>query len=293
MPLDYLSYTIRPGKYPEKMLPLHDAFDLQVPIEPFHGRYNKAYRLVCGGVFTYNDQREDIYPLVVLSGEPLGEIRAMGFDDDSLVNDVWIKTTGGLSGNITRADFCLDTDDKKSQVIDFKRAWDNGKIKTRCRTADYIDRTERPSQGVKKKPAETFYLGSKESDRMLRVYDKASELKLLNQILNRVELQTRNDCARALVKDSCLHGADVAGKAHIRKFCQVDIPWFNRLLRGENIAVSKIPRKEPKFRRWLNGQVKSAIMNNMDEHREFIQHWLYTMTVLATQEKAPYPDIDD
>ncbi len=274
---DWFTYTTKRQKWHEQMLPQNDGFDTVGRTKTFNGRYKTAHRLRNGGIFAYDDNRPSMGAICQLTGENLATMRSEGFSDDALVNAAWVTVAGRGTGNITRIDYAIDSIHKDAHPNTVYDAWQNGEIKSRLQSVERIETSRKNKETGKPDVAGTVYLGSWKSERFLRVYDKAKELKLLNEILIRVELQTRRDKARSLAIDSCKHGVEVAGRATIRSIAQTDIEWFNKALSGEDINLTTLPKKPSKFAWWLDTQVKSAMHNHKDDELDFIRYWLAKM----------------
>jgi len=124
---------------------------------------------------------------------------------------------------------------------------------------------------------QTFYFGSPRSERRIRVYDKAREMKILNEAWTRVELQTRKPRASVLVAAMSEYGIPDAGDTALNAFVDFRcIPAFAQAMTTETIPIDAIPRKTPAWQYWMEQQVLKSIEQHAHEPQdnEFLQQWL-------------------
>lgn len=124
----------------------------------------------------------------------------------------------------------------------------------------------------------TCYYGAKKSDKLIRVYDKASEMKLLNEAWVRVEYQTRKKIAEAFRNDMETDGMIAAGDAAIKRLLDFRVClWWSQAIDGETSDHTRVPRKVDAWKVWLDTQVMPAITRRADEseaNREWLKDWL-------------------
>lgn len=271
--LDYLSIMYpypsqgSTGKYVR--LPVPD--DLFTVVDTGSGikNWRQSATMSPGGRFYWNDAEADKGCYVVLAGDDLALIRArLRLSDGELLDRLAFNAT-----NFTRADFCINI--TAGSAIDTRKEFEAGRKKTRVRSAWEPDHFAGGN-------GKTIYFGSSNSDKLLRVYDKARELKLFADIvLTRIELQTRYDVADSFVRAMRKNTVVDVGKTAIRKFC--DFPklgWYQDALSGaQDVPMQLIPRKETDFMRWLNEQVGPAIKKRVEkgESTPEIRDWLHAM----------------
>ncbi len=271
--LDYLSIMY---PYPERG-PKSIFARLPVPEDMFtigeieHGvkNWRQSAAMLPGGRFYWNEGDKGKGSLAVFAGDDLALIRGrLKVTDDELLSRLSFAAT-----NVTRVDFCINI--TAGDVLDTRREFEAGRKKSRVRTAwepDYF----------KGGNGRTIYFGSKTSEKMLRVYDKARELKLLaDVVLNRIEIQVRDKPADRLAKVMQKTTVMDAGKTAIRKF--VDFPgleWYQDALSGaQDVAMQLTPRDESDFMTWLNEQVGPSIVKRIrrGQHTPEIRDWLHSL----------------
>lgn len=267
--LDYLSITF---PYPDKTR--SGAHRLPLPLDWFevgqrvHGikHWRQSAEILPAGRFYWNDGEKSAGSYAVFTGEDLALLRARTklSDQHVLPRLLWNAKT------VTRLDFCVNID--AGAVGDTRKEWDRGRAKTRVRKAWEPDVFAGGN-------GRTIYYGSEQSDKFLRVYDKARELKLAADVLlNRLELQTRHSVADRLSSAMLKHGITRAGKSAIRQ--HIDFPklkWYQDALSGvEDLELQLTPAKQHKFMAWLNEQVLPGIAKRAhdSELRKQIADWL-------------------
>ncbi len=269
--LDYLAvmypYPERTPKEGFPRLPVpQDIFDVG-SIEHGVKNWKTCVPMHPGGRFYWNDGERTLGSYAVFAGDDLALIRAR----TRLTDDELLERLAFNASNFTRVDFCINI--TSGDVKETRREFEAGRRKTRVRTAwepDYF-------AGGR---GRTIYFGSKDSKKMLRVYDKARELKLAaDVILNRIELQATKGAGNALAKKMLAVTVKDTGKTAIRDF--IDFPeleWYQDALSGaQDVAMQLTPAKEADFMKWLNESVGPSIKKRIDagQHTEEIRDWLH------------------
>lgn len=144
--------------------------------------YHKCEYLINGGRVAWSDDRKEIH-----------------FDLNSKSLNYYFKNIGEIAklsnfiisknGNVSRVDFFIDAKEKHfvpMKVIE--RAVRNKEYVSRAKTKDIY------SKGG------TVYVGSFESRKLLRIYDKARQLKLKDREITRFEMTHRDRYAKEFCK---------------------------------------------------------------------------------------------
>jgi hypothetical protein len=159
------------------------------------------------------------------------------------------------TGRITRLDIAIDA----HALFDFRMFFEAaraGELKTRSRKASIID----SDTGT------TVYIGSRSSEKMLRVYDKAAESGEGGE-WTRIELELKGSEANSTGQYLCKHGlANIP--AIIRAFC--DWPTSERWLEiFASIPVVSVPKEEKVTDRdkWFRDQVRPALLAEIRQGR--------------------------
>ena len=192
---------------------------------------------------------------LILSGEPLAKARERGCTDDLLMGHI-----KALTPKFSRVDVALNLHDSYFTAGTMERWYKAGKIATKARGGKRIYGLGKMDNGL--------YIGSRRSERMLRVYDKAAEQKLADTSWVRVELECHGQQARKLafaLADN-LNPRAVINLA-INNFCapppRTDLAFA---LADRDATIEPVVRKEPAFIKWLRTQVAPAMVRYEQEH---------------------------
>lgn len=226
---------------------MNDLFKLQ----NFTGgvkHYRAGARLYPAGTVYYNNAHDEKPGLLVLGGTDLAILRDTLKMSDRELLAIFMRA----ATSFTRIDYCVNIDaGHPSELIE---QWHDGNKEGRVKTVQRFD-SHSGDGGY------TVYVGSRQSDKLLRVYDKAAELKKLGDfVLTRIELQTRKKVAHRMAKAMARDGIKEVGKQVIRDFVNFpDLAWWNDALDGDTVDVQLTPAKETSYERWLLEQVLPSI----------------------------------
>lgn len=146
---------------------------------------------------------------------------------------------------ITRLDFAIDV--FGSFDLDaLQQCVEQGRAKTHIRTTSRVrSKTDNDLAG------DTLYLGSRQSGRMVRVYDKGLETGGNSGMWARIELEAKHPHATALLRNMLEYGIAEAGSRAIADLLVTDVGWFeNAVNADESLSLSQIPRKQTDFEKW-------------------------------------------
>lgn len=168
---------------------------------------------------------------VVYSGRTL-----QTYDWESLLVDAFI-----LDGQVTRIDIALDVMDSPIDILELYRHMKEGRCITQSKKYSYIEGNT----------GQTLYVGSRQSERMLRVYDKAAEQGSTGQWV-RFELEVKGAKARQIAHYVSIEGSG-AIPALIADFATfVDYQWPDgNPFEAEAINLPSIKGKETDTAKWL------------------------------------------
>lgn len=141
--------------------------------------YSDGVRLPGDGAWIcWNPSRPDMGVCVNLPGETLP---LLPFDPKSLI--AWAYSMGG---HFTRLDVAVDTD--QVHISDVRAAVERGDLVSRSQTQEYY--------GNFKTDAFTIYVGSRMSERFVRIYNKAAEQKVEGDVTwTRCEVEFKSEQA--------------------------------------------------------------------------------------------------
>jgi hypothetical protein len=172
-----------------------------------------------------------------------------------------LRNALAMGANVTRIDIAIDTP-RWLDLEGYKDALDRGEAETRARDWNLI--TGRTGQ--------TLYVGSRTSEKFLRIYNKAAEQRVEGSWY-RIELECKGDVARGVALHVDGNGYDYFGDI-IRGFCH----WPN-IYCWENVTASPtllegIPRPEKRrdtFAWLMKSVVPSVAKLLIDDHEKFVQ----------------------
>lgn len=288
MHLDFITFSLPYNERFHVGLPKHDAFifNEKNPVRPLP-RYKQAWRLSCGGIYCVPDAEHASQKRIIqMTGRDCQKAREMGLDDDLLLH-----LAQNEHATMTRIDCAFDTQEKTAKVQDFITAYESGKMKTKVRTMEVTKKI-----GRKGEPANSAYLGTRQSDAQLVVYDKAKQLKLLQTVWIRVEYRAYKNSAWRLAKDALEHGIDLVARQRIRTMQRSKIKWLNSMIDGEDIDLTMREQQE-NFWWWAENQVRGGFDNRSasypherDQLREYLQERL---AVIDRHENMAELDMDE
>lgn len=180
-----------------------------------------------------NPSRPDMKCSIQFSGQGLARLRSLGWTDDKLLRLY-------PDGKVSRIDIAIDTDNPQASPRDLIASQENGTLKTVAKSFQKVI-SEGEDTGT------TFYIGSKSSDRRVRVYDKSAQLKLLAAFVTRIELTAKAERANAIASNAIINGVVPAGKAEIRSIVpDSGVDWFEDIINTDAANFSSLIERKPK-----------------------------------------------
>jgi hypothetical protein len=178
----------------------------------------------------------------------------------------------------SRMDYALDLYDAPVTISDIYDQLKDGRISCPSKNVTLIQSGNGLYEG------KTIYVGSRQSERYLRIYDKGVEQNsAVSGQWIRIELEVKGKRVHdgfEAIKRSSVEGASAA---QLLGYITTQQQWFTDAVAGHYaVPASIISRPITNRRRWLLGQVATAIKNEMMEDDQF---W----TVLASVVSAPEP----
>ena len=243
--LDWLTVTF-PLDFDEKVL---EAY-----MGAFHnvgtGAHGYARRATTSlGAILQADGAPGMGKSLTLPGKTLESLRAI-LDTDRPVLDLLVSGKGRAS----RVDFALNIHESTLTIADLWEQYITGLVYTKARGNEAIS--------TKDGGIHAFYIGSRKSDKFMRVYDKALEQHLDGVAWLRLELECRRLVARTYV------GAMVEQKLlrpfinrAIGDFCSFSASQvFREAIADDKAELPQIQRTIPAFWQWLERQVIPAMV---------------------------------
>ena len=196
---------------------------------------------------------------VLMTGEDLRAVLTIPFPHDALVRWCVAKAK-----KIARLDFALDVFDPQANPTDVLHMWKRGDVGTPARYVELRSSyTSTREGGVIEAP--TVYVGAPDSDRRIRVYDKAKE-KGVPGPWTRIEIQMRDARAWSLARSCATYGIERAGLTAIRDFVTIkSLGWWSRATTGTPVYIEPVGRAETNTDKWLREVCLPAIEKRAKE----------------------------
>lgn len=268
--LDYLTVSFDWVEAPEKLIPpVYHAFRVETDA-PALPNYAKGFKLACGGYINLSDTTNELQgSRLDLPGQALAYLREQsGMVDEAQLIMFLGKT--GLIKRSTRVDYCFNIKGGGSARHILQHTA-KGLIDTRfspefCGIVKHGTPDERG--GISPHGA-TVEFGSEKAEQRIAIYDKAADLKLLDQAWLRVELRTRKPVSTTFTSDAAKYGFPDAARSRLAKLLRFHkLAWWEKMMEGDNCPVGETPRKPDRFWWWVDNQVFGGFKNRKKLHPE-------------------------
>lgn len=242
---DWISYTLPQlhSGYLLKLLPLGKP--LENVKSPAKFGYNICVRYETGAAVMWHDKREEMGVHVILSGSCLRELALAGADVTKCLRELH-----RLGGRCSRIDLAIDV---KNTMLDLTDLCKPNRLPYKGK-----GHTPKFTQVGDQEDGWTIYVGSRSSDKFLRIYDKAKEVGDDSVAWVRIELECKGKIAHWLgdtLPSMELQESYVLASNLIRTIVDFNSGTWQAALSSEKIELS-IPKKTE--RDTLNWLVKSC-----------------------------------
>lgn len=212
--IDWLSYTVpydrpNPAKIARKaMLPVPD-FRLKSHHGEGLGSYNTVLETACGALVAWHCEHPEFKVFASMSGSVL-----TGLIERGIFGRMLIEHALNRRAKFSRIDIAIDCLNMGAKVGDIKREFEAGEAITRAQRGHDTRgiRHDKPDHA-----GQTLYVGSTQSERWLRVYDKAAEQEVDHDWI-RIELVSKKALAHLLAEAIGREGVPNAGRQAVRQF---------------------------------------------------------------------------
>lgn len=208
---------------------------------PSRRPYNQAASV--GDVRLYwHDEHEEFKVMAVIDGQSLSKLRSRNIGDEDLQN--WINRHGG---KITRVDFAIDIFDAEAFAPDVFYAWECDQLATPSKSVNLFLNGKKGTDGA------TVYIGSRQSERMVRVYDKGSQ-QGTKLDWTRVEVELKGARAEQVLNATRGLPPKALGLSILAEIVEwSDVSWLENLWLDEyeEIDIDKIGRPETNTEKWV------------------------------------------
>lgn len=231
------------------------------PMKPYHDAKENRYMSI-----HWSDNHPEWRVMVEMTGKQLSEYRADGHSIAHL-----FKWALAMGARFTRLDFAVDIFDSEGSPLDVLECYHTGQLDTVAKSVSVVEKTRK-----KQSLGATVYLGSRASERLIRVYDKGKQAKTTLDWI-RVEIEVKGKRAVQFGKLIDEEGLDAAGKAYIADCVEwSDIPWFEEIWRDglEPVNIDAIGRPETDRERWLRTVVIPVVAEELESGAEWLREAL-------------------
>jgi hypothetical protein len=253
--LDWLTYTIPATVGWGRAFPESDTLWLTGEVLPNFKGYDTRLALTYGSV-SFHTRYPHHKICVQFGGRDLRLLVEAGVDPQSL-----LAYALEYEAKVTRLDFALDVFGPSSPK-ELYEAWEEKTLKTPARSCKFLLTAER-AKGETIKSYST-YIGKTDSNRWLRCYDKAAQLKAEGP-WTRLEMVARDEVGTRLATAMLTNDLGSAGKQAIRDFVQCDIDWFNQAVTGPSVYIAASSRKDRNTREWLKNTILPTLQRVIAE----------------------------
>jgi hypothetical protein len=176
----------------------------------------------------------------------------------------------------SRIDLALDFE-SRAPFEELHDEFEDGKVLCKARRARLIKEAE----------GRTVYVGSRHSEKFLRIYDKSAEQQT-NELWTRVELECKGEFARGVARHVAQDGL-ASTPAIIRAFCDWNQnQWWLRHMTSPTLSPA-IPKEEKHTNtfKWLMETVAPAIVRFSRENPDFYSTYINRLVALGWFSDAP------
>lgn len=257
--VDWLAWTTRYDGDVERCLPTNrEGFGEGTPRRPQRPyTASKQYGplQVC-----WHPGHPEFRQLHVLSGDGMAQVRQLQPDVETIA---WALATGG---KITRLDIAIDiVGSEVSDPYQVKQSIDMGIARATTRSVSVVDKWVGDYRA-----GYTVYLGARQSERMLRVYDKGAEMGVEGNI-TRIEIETKGSVAGLLAGEIVEDGTLRPGAREIERMCDPALPWWDSAMTyatpGQTVSVG---RKKTNGEKWLYEVALPAVIDALARNDPFV-----------------------
>lgn len=247
--IDWLSFTAHedPGARGYRLPPWESGVGAKADTPRFG--YRRAERLDSGTVVMFDGTTPTMGQHYIHSGATLKLLDGVFQDGGTHVLN-WHNERGH---KCTRIDLAIDVFDAPTLLPVLKYMSEAHGWTGTAHSATTIKSSD--GKGI------TIYIGSRVSERFVRIYDKAAQTRQEGD-WTRIECEVKGDSARAICR--AILGAGDGGiglvaQSVISRVCEFDTAPWHAIFDGKKIQIGTPKVEEKQTEAWLLGQVVSAI----------------------------------
>lgn len=230
-----------------------------------------------GVVVQWNTDRSDMGYHVIFSGSTLRHI----FSRAGVQPEALLHATINAGGNISRLDLAKDATGKAIDLQAIYQSLEQGNNRGTARTYGRIT-----SNGG----GDTIYVGSRQSEKFIRIYDKAAQTGSKHEAWYRFEVETKGMVARALAV-SLDYSGNWAGCFDTIVKAMVDMPKSTdyEAFFQQGVVPIGLPKLEKQTDRekWVRDQVIPAVAKHYidNPYSEAVARLIATLQLIDRQRK--------
>jgi hypothetical protein len=257
--IDWLSVTLPEGNQPRDVFPIGKWHYTGIGS---HG-YNAQYVETVTGIICQLDSADPSMGChFTFNGQSLENVRRDWARSDLDL----LRRLLARNGTATRCDLALDLHEAKVTPRALKYDLKRGRATSSARVWRWIEGSNGQIEGS------TVYVGSPDSDRQLRFYDKRAEMGIVDgQAWVRLELELRRIRANSAFQSCARNGVSETVRGHLGDY----LHWRNREYRsaldGPSADPEDIPREDTARQKWLLVQVAVALAQEMILDQTFVE----------------------
>ncbi|SRR6266849_3145989 len=275
--LDWLSVTLPITEVPRSVFPLLPWIFTGKGV---HGYAERFIHAASGMVAQTGSAADEMGVHYTLSGDTLAYFRKQYDDQDRYI----VHNFTSRHAYASRIDLAINLHGAELTPARMRDELQSRKLVARAQTWRFITGKKGNIQG------ETLYIGSPSSDRQLRAYNKSAQLGVVNgEAWLRLEMELRQLRANGALQSCNSNGTDGTVSGHVADFISFNNSEFKAAIAGPSVPPMDIQRQVTARRKWLIGQVASALAKEMLEDAEFAnafwQATLHELEQLTSRQK--------
>jgi len=255
--LDWLAFTFKEDTHEaSEWIQLFASDTSAVDCAPTNG-YRAAYSTVKGIRVMWNVDRPEMGTHVIIPGSAIQSI----VEHQNVHQKALLKSVCDARASITRLDLAYDLQGEIVSLDEIYKALERKENKGTARTFSQIHSVN---------GGNTVYVGSRQSEKFIRIYDKAAQLGAKNEAWFRYELETKGMVARSLAS-YLIQGNDWGDGFVSIASGMVSLPScgdYQKFFDGEmpEIGIPKM-EKETDREKWIREQVAPAVIKHYTQYR--------------------------
>jgi hypothetical protein len=259
--VDWLSLTF-PHDFPFKHYLNFDEF-----IRTGNGQhgYRNRFEGLNTGVIVQSGSRDDMGTHVTISGQSMQSLR----DNLELTDKQICARMIDCGARASRIDLAVTIIDGKLTPASLHKDLKSGKLKPSARKFSFVSGQTGDISG------DTLYIGSRQSEKFFRAYNKASEMGIVDGVaMIRLEMELKALYARAATHNVAINGVSATTNAVMSEFLGNTSGELAQALSGESSPFRAPQKQKSNTELWILTQVAKAIarvsMTNEDIVKELL-----------------------